>query len=121
MQRAEGRAHARGVHQILGGEGDAVQQAERLALHDGVFGLLRRRTRLVGGDGDEAVEHGLQLLGAGQDGVRELHGRYLFGRDLFAQDRGGQAGELVHFNSPRAARLRISADTPNVHGAILSQ
>ena len=43
MQRAEGGAHARGVHEVLGGEGDAVQQAERLALHDGVLGLLRRR------------------------------------------------------------------------------
>ena len=39
QQRAEGRAHAGRVDEILGGEGDAVQQAERLALHDGVLGL----------------------------------------------------------------------------------
>src|SRR6267378_4144739 len=39
VQRAEGRAHPGGVHEVLGGEGDAVHQAERPALHDGVLGL----------------------------------------------------------------------------------
>ena len=84
-------------------------------------GLGPRGARLVGGDGDEAIQHGLKFLGAGEDCIRELDGRDLLGRDLLAQDRGGQAGELAHFSSPRDARLRINADTPNVHGAILSQ
>jgi hypothetical protein len=121
MQGAEGRAHAGGVHQVLGGEGNAVQQAERLALHDGVFSLFGGGARLIGDDGDEAVQHGLKFLGAGEDGVGEFDGRDLLGRDLLAQDRGGQTGKFTHFSSPRAARLRISADTPKVHGATLSQ
>ena len=122
MQRAEGRAHAGGVHEILGGEGDAVQQAERLALHDRILGLLRGGQRLVGDEGDEAVQHRLQLLRARQHGFGQLDRRDFLGGDLLAQHRSGQAAEVVgHSSSPRAARLRISADTPNVQGAILSQ
>src|SRR5262245_19480111 len=35
--------------------------------------------------------------------------------------KGMNAREVAHFSRPRAARLRISADTPKVQGAILSQ
>ena len=58
---------------------------------------------------------------ARQHGLGELDRRDLLRRDLLAQQRGGEAGEVAHFSSPRAARLRISADTPKVQGAILSQ
>src|SRR5580704_4557402 len=122
MQRTEGRAHAGGVDKVFRGEGDAMQQAKWLALHHRVFGLPGGGSRLISDEGDEAVQHRLQLLRAPQDCFGQLDGRDFLGSDLLAQHRSGQAAERVgHPSSPRAARLRISAVTPNVQGGILSQ
>jgi hypothetical protein len=120
-ERCVGRAHARGVYKVLGGEGDAVQEAERPALHHSVFGFLRAFQGEIGHQSDEAVEHRLQLVGARQHGFGEFDRRDFPGRNLAAQRRCRELPELGHFSSPRPARLRISAEAPKVQGAILSQ
>ena len=95
-QRAEGRAHARGVDQILGGVGNAVQQAERLARHDVVSACLRRGHRLIGAERDEAVQHRLQLLGARQHGRISSTGETSLRRSSRRVRRGQQAQVIAH-------------------------
>ena len=101
QQRAEGGANAGRVDEVLGGVGDAVQQAERPAAHHVVLGLPRGSHRLLGDQRDEAVQHRLQRLGPCQDGRHQLYRRDLLARDLLAKVGGGEPREVAaHPSSP---------------------
>ena len=95
QERAEGRAHALRVDDVLDAAGNAMQQAERLAAH---HRLLRLGGRLQGSlrrQGDEAVQHRLQPLGAGENGAGQLGRRNLLAPDQEAKLGCRQKAEIV--------------------------
>ena len=86
-ERREGRAHALGVDEVLHVQRYAVERPEIIAARDGLVGGFRIAQRLVGADGDEAVECGLRLLGARECGLHDLdRGR------LAVTNQGGDFG-----------------------------
>lgn len=94
---AEGGPEALGVDDVLDGDGDAVEQAERLAGHHLALGFARRCNRLITAEGDETVERGLERLGARENGADDLDWRNPLSGDEAAQLGCGQAtGIAVH-------------------------
>ncbi len=91
----EGRSHAPGVDQILHRERDAVKQAQRPAGHDLPLRGPRRSHGLVAAKRDEAVQIGLQPLGAVEDGAGYLDGRKLLADNPRAQFDCGLKAEII--------------------------
>ena len=78
------------IEQVLDGDGNAVEGAERPALHDGRFRLLRGGAGVVIALVDEGVEAGVARLDARDDGFEDFGGRYLLRADLVRDAGGGR-------------------------------
>ncbi len=72
---AAGRTHAGGVDQVLERDGNAVEQAAIQAPTQFIGGAPGGGARLVGGDGDKGVEHGVERLDLGEGQLGHGHGR----------------------------------------------
>jgi hypothetical protein len=88
QQRAEGRFHALGVHQILAGVRNAMEQAHGFSSHDGLLRSLGIAQSLVRAQRDEAIEFRLQPRGALQNRPRHFNGRDLAASNRFAKPHG---------------------------------
>src|SRR5438093_14461 len=74
-------SHPAREDQVLDRDRNAVQRAERLALHDRDFGVARRGARLIGGEETERVHARIDRLDP-----REHGGHHLDRRDLLLPD-----------------------------------
>src|SRR5437867_13329935 len=79
------------VVQVLDRERDAVERAARLAPHERLLGLARRRQGLVGRERAERVDHRVEALDAVERRMGQLDRRELLRADQ--RDQLGRRGE----------------------------
>jgi hypothetical protein len=95
--RPEGGADAVRIDEILHAVGYAMQRAERRVAHHRLLGRPRLRHRLVGAQGDETVEDGLQALAAIENRLHYLDRRDLAPGNALAQHSGRHCAQFfVH-------------------------
>jgi len=88
--RAAGRGGSLHGEQVLDGDGDAVEEAERPASHHRGLGPLRLGQSLVGEHGQEGAEPAVEGVDTLQMGRHHLDGRH-----ISSGDGAGQLGRAL--------------------------
>jgi hypothetical protein len=116
-QRPHRRADPLGEHEVLHGEGHAVERPEPFTTHHRGLGAPRGVARLVRRHRDERVDGGLKRLDAREHRIHHRDGRHLLGTDQAGE---GQRVDVDHgrclrviLTSPSASRPRRARRTPS--------
>jgi hypothetical protein len=98
-ERSEGCGQTGGFRQILHADRQAVQGAERLALHHGVFGALGGFSSALEITGDNGVQVRIEIFNARNTRVEQFDRRDRFAADQRSQF-AGRIAEKVRTHHP---------------------